>query len=39
MTANAAPIEHEKCLHIGMNDYISKPFNAAALQQVLARWL
>jgi CheY-like chemotaxis protein len=38
MTANAAHSDLEKCLHIGMNDYISKPFNAATLQQVLTRW-
>ncbi len=39
MTANAAPTDLEKCLHAGMNDYLSKPFNAATLQQALARWI
>ncbi len=38
MTANAAPSDLEKCLHIGMNDYISKPFNVATLRQALSRW-
>ena len=39
MTANAAPTDLEKCLHAGMNDYLSKPFTAATLQQALARWI
>jgi PAS domain S-box-containing protein len=38
MTANAAPNDLEKCLRVGMNDYISKPFNAATLRQALTRW-
>ncbi len=38
MTANVASSELEKCLHAGMNDYISKPFNAATLRQALSRW-
>lgn len=38
MTANAASSDLEKCLHTGMNDYVSKPFNAITLQQVMTRW-
>ena len=39
MTANAAFAERDKCLNLGMNDYISKPFNIATLRQALARWI
>ena len=38
MTANAGPADLEKCLGLGMNDFVSKPFNAATLRQTLARW-
>ncbi len=38
MTANAASSDLEKCLQAGMNDYLSKPFNAATLNQALTRW-
>lgn len=39
MTANAASTERDKCLQLGMNDYISKPFNIATLRETLARWI
>ena len=39
MTANAASTERDKCLNLGMNDYISKPFNIATLRKTLARWI
>ncbi|WP_319239358.1 ATP-binding protein [uncultured Propionivibrio sp.] len=38
MTANVVKGEREKCLAIGMNDYIAKPISQAALSAVLERW-
>jgi len=37
LTANALAGERERCLAAGMDDYISKPFTARQLEQVLAR--
>ena len=39
MTANAMMGDKEKCLNIGMNDYISKPIIPGQLQQILKKWL
>ncbi|WP_338166730.1 response regulator [Vibrio sp. 10N] len=39
MTANAIQGDKEKCLQAGMDDYISKPINAKALGDALAKWL
>jgi len=39
MTANAMAGDREKCLASGMDDYISKPLDRAALMQMLRRWL
>lgn len=39
ITANAFKGEEEKCLRIGMNDFISKPFEEQKLIQVVAKWL
>ncbi len=39
MTANAMVGDREKCLHAGMDDYVSKPIRPAALTAVFARWL
>ncbi len=39
MTAHVLPGEREKCLQYGMDEYLSKPLNFAALQQMLIRFL
>ncbi len=38
LTAHAMPEDREKCLSVGMDDYISKPVDQDQLAQVLARW-
>ena len=37
VTANCIDNEHEKCLQLGMNDFVSKPFKLNDLRRVLAR--
>ena len=39
MTANVMEGDREKCIAVGMNDYIGKPVVEAALKKTLARWL
>ena len=39
MTANAMKSDVEACLAAGMNDFLSKPIDRAALIQSLRRWL
>ncbi|MEO5377407.1 MAG: response regulator [Magnetococcus sp. DMHC-6] len=39
MTANAMPVEREKCLEVGMNDHIAKPVVPEKMYATLAKWL
>ena len=39
MTANAMVGDREKCVEAGMDDYVSKPIDAARMREVLAKWL
>lgn len=38
MTAHVRPGDRERCLAAGMNDYISKPLDVAAIQNLIAQW-
>lgn len=39
MTANAMGGDKEKCLSVGMNDYLSKPINSSVLNKMLLKYL
>ncbi len=39
LTANAMKGDREKCLSVGMNDYVSKPIEKDELYRVLCKWL
>jgi CheY-like chemotaxis protein len=39
LTANAMEGDREQCLAVGMDDYLSKPFQPGQLLGVLRRWL
>ena len=39
MTANAMHGDREKCIDVGMNDYVSKPIDPHTLVDVLDKWL
>ena len=38
MTANAMTGDREKCLEVGMDDYITKPMKIEVLVKVLQTW-
>ncbi|MBF0229372.1 MAG: response regulator [Desulfamplus sp.] len=39
MTAHAMQGDRDRCIKVGMNDYLTKPVNPQALADVLDRWL
>ncbi|MES2705529.1 MAG: response regulator [Verrucomicrobiota bacterium] len=39
MTANAMTGDREKCIAVGMDDYLTKPVRMTALQDTLNRWI
>ena len=39
LTANSMSGENQKCLEVGMDDYLSKPVRLEALRDILVRWL
>ncbi len=39
LTANAFPEDKERCFAVGMNDFIAKPVNVAALSAAMDKWL
>lgn len=38
VTASAMPSERQQCLHAGMNDVLTKPFNLRELERLLGAW-
>ncbi len=39
MTANAMAGDKEKCLAVGMNDYLAKPLEPEALEHMILQWI
>jgi PAS domain S-box-containing protein len=38
MTANALPVDRQRCIDAGMDDYIAKPILPTAVQALIERW-
>ena len=39
LTAHALPVDRDRCLAAGMDDYLVKPYSSRSLGAVIARWL
>ncbi len=39
MTANVTESDRSRCLQVGMNDFLPKPYTVEQLQQIVMRWL
>lgn len=39
LTADAMTGDREKCLGVGMDDYINKPFRESEIAEALAKWI
>ena len=39
ITANAMPADRQKCIDVGMSDYLSKPFEIRQVAEVVAKWV
>lgn len=39
MTANSMKGDQDKCISVGMDDFISKPVNPNKIEEALTRWL
>lgn len=38
LTANAMPSDRNKCLEVGMNDFLAKPFEPEQINEMLVKW-
>jgi len=39
VTANALASDRDRCLSVGMNDFLAKPFVSESLENMLNRWV